>query len=589
VFYISSNFADSGEAGFVAEALNNSDHLFQINLNLKGMPRIYTAAATAAQAAAIRDSLAKLLGWTETTRSISLVQHPYWTEPAQCLPNMQLVYDCMDHHAGFGDNASFVLEAEKSLVQQSDLIVVTSQWLLDEMSASSDSIALIRNAAEYEHFSTPPQRVFADAQGRRIIGYYGAIAEWFDADLVRKVALDHPDALVVLVGRDTAGVQVRLRDLTNVTFVGEVSYAELPYWLHGFDVCLLPFRVIALTLATNPVKVYEYLSAGKPVVSVNLPEMAQFPGLVELADTAADFSAAVGRALAGLEEQAAQIPIRKAFAASQTWAHRAADLDTALAGIREPRVSVIVLCYNNIEHTCACLDSLEKYSDYPNLELIAVDNASSDETPQVLSKWALGGANRIHIANAANLGFSAGNNVGLAAATGDYLVILNNDTCVTPGWVRSLMRHLRRNPKAGLVGPVTNNISNEARINIEYPNMEAMVKVAGHYTRMHAGISFPITTAAFFCVMLTREAYEKAGPLDEVFGLGFFEDDDYCRRLEKAGFQILCADDTFVHHHSSASFNKMKTEARKQLFNTNRAIYESKWGAWTPHVYRKFE
>lgn len=589
VFYISNNFVDSSVPGFVSEPLDDSGRLYQINLHVDGAPQIYFGMPAEEQRQAIRASLSELLEWTRTTASVSLVQHPYWLDVARSLPNMRLVYDCMDHHGGFENNASSVLDAERTLVEESDLLIVTSQWLMDEMSPKARSIAMIRNATEYEHFSSPPEKVFRDENGRKVVGYYGAIAEWFDIELVRQAAQEHADKLFVLIGNDTAGAEKQLADLPNVTFTGEVPYAKLPYWLHGFDVCLLPFKVIELTLATNPVKVYEYLSAGKPVVSVDLPEMTQFEGLVQLANSPESFSAAISDALQSVDLQSheQQVAIRQAFAARQTWDHRAADLDKELMNIPEPRVSVVVLCYNNITFTRACLDSLEKYSDYPNLEIIAVDNASTDETPQELKAWAAAAPNRIHIANDKNLGFSAGNNVGLAAATGDYLVILNNDTYVTPGWVRSMVNHLRRNPEAGLVGPVTNNIGNEARIEIAYSTMEEMIEVAGEYTRKHAGITFPIATAAFFCVMLTRKAYETVGPMDEAFGIGFFEDDDYCRRLTQHGFQILCADDVFIHHHLSASFDKLKAEAKQKLFETNRAIYEAKWGSWVPHVYRQ--
>ena len=68
--------------------------------------------------------------------------------------------------------------------------------------------------------------------------------------------------------------------------------------------------------------------------------------------------------------------------------------------------------------------------------------------------------------------------------------------------------------------------------------------------------------------------------------MGFFEDDDYCRRVQAAGLRVACADDVFVHHHLSASFDKLKAEAKKQLFDRNRAIYEAKWGPWLPHEYR---
>ncbi|HEV7271693.1 glycosyltransferase [Pseudoxanthomonas sp.] len=587
VFYISNNFVDSRDAGFSVEALDTEGRLFQVNLNVPGAPQIYFDVASAEQVAAIQASLASLLGWTATTSSMSLVQHPFWIEPAQSLPNMRLVYDCMDHHGGFENNAESVLAGERTLVTASDLLIVTSQWLYDEMCDKSANIAMIRNATEYEHFCDRPAKVFVDPDGRRIIGYYGAIAEWFDVELIRQVASDHPRDLVVLVGRDTAGAEERLKGLPNVRFVGEVPYAELPYWVHAFDVCLLPFLIIPLTLATNPVKVYEYLSAGKPVVSVDLPEMAQFNGLVSLADEPIEFSRAVTHALEPSASAASAVQARQAFARQQTWAHRAADLDRAMDAIEEPKVSVVVLCFNNLDFTRACLDSLDLYSDYPNLEVIAVDNASTDGTQDFLRQWEAEGANRRFIGNATNLGFSAGNNVGLRAATGEYLVVLNNDTYVTPGWVRGLVRHLRRNPQAGLIGPVTNNIGNEARIEIHYASMEEMIASAGNYTRRHPGHAFPMGVAAFFCVMLTRRAYEAVGPMDEDFGVGFFEDDDYCRRLALCGFEILCADDVFVHHHLSASFNQLKADAKQELFEKNKKIYEAKWGPWVPHVYRE--
>ena len=90
---------------------------------------------------------------------------------------------------------------------------------------------------------------------------------------MRDVARAYPDCLVLLVGNDTASVGARLADEPNVVLTGEVPYDRLPYYLHAFDLAMLPFKVMPLTLATNPVKVYEYLGAGKPVVSVDLPEM----------------------------------------------------------------------------------------------------------------------------------------------------------------------------------------------------------------------------------------------------------------------------------------------------------------------------
>ena len=589
VFYISNNFMDDAEPGFRVEPLDASGRLFQVNLHLSGSPPIYHGLPDDAQVLALQRSLGTLLGWTCTRDSLSIVHHPYWSRLARAVPNARMVYDCMDHHAGFENNAPGILEAERRLLADADMVTLTSAWLERELGPLARATALIRNAGEYDFFSQVPPKAFRDANGRRVIGYFGAIAEWFDLGLVREVARAFPDALLVLVGNDTVDARGQLADLDNVMMVGEVPYADLPYWLHGFDVALLPFRVIELTLATNPVKIYEYLAAGKPVVAVDLPEMTQFDGLVRVAKNAEAFVGAVGELL-DAPEDADVIAARQAFAAGQTWSHRARALDDAIEHIGEPLVSVVVLTYNNLAFTQNCLFSLESYSDYSNLEVIVVDNASSDGSREWLGQWATeasaAGHRRRLILNDDNLGFSAGNNVGLAAAEGEFLVVLNNDTYVTHGWVRTLCSHLRRDPKVGLVGPVTNNIGNEARIDIGYDDIVDMHRAAGEYTRAHAGQSMPLETAAFFCVAMPRHVYEAVGGLDEAFGLGFFEDDDYCRRVAGEGWGIACAEDVFVHHHLSASFDALKAEAKQALFEKNKAIYEAKWGAWQPHVYR---
>ena len=588
VFYLSNNFHDAAAPGFRVEPLDQEGRLFQVHLNLAGRPPIYFGMPADEQVEALRGGLAKLLAWTGTQAGVSLVQHPYWLSLARAVPAARVVYDCMDHHGGFENNAPAILEAEARLVADADLVIVTSGWLEAEVGPRARAVAMVRNAGEYDFFHQRPDKVFADEHGRGVIGYYGAIAEWFDLDLVRAVALAHPDALVLLVGNDTAGAGKALADLPNVRLTGEVPYAELPYWLHGFDVCLLPFKVIPLTLATNPVKVYEYLAAGKPVVSVDLPEMAQFDGLVRVAADHGGFVDAVAATLAEGPKQGADA--RQAFAASQTWAHRAETFDRALAELHEPLVSVVVLTYNNLSFTQACLASLEAHSDYGNLEVIVVDNASSDGSREWLQDWAkapsAAGQQRRLILNEKNLGFSAGNNVGLRAARGEFLVLLNNDTYVTPGWVRGLCNHLRADPGLGLLGPVTNNIGNEAKLDIRYDGMDEMMQKAGLHTRAHPGQRLPLRTAAFFCVAMRRDVYERVGDMDEDFGVGFFEDDDYCRRVEQAGLSVACAEDVFVHHHLSASFDALKAEAKRELFEANRAIYEKKWGPWTPHVYR---
>ncbi|GGY82411.1 hypothetical protein GCM10011613_28990 [Cellvibrio zantedeschiae] len=586
VFYVSSNLIEAKVPGFSIEPLDKQGRLFQINLCVKSLTVIYHHAPSADVTQQLLASIGELLLWAKTQKIINLVQHPFWYPIAQQLPNSQLVYDCMDHHEGFENTGKEVIALEHELFRAADLTVTTSGFLDDIVAKHTSRREVIRNAGEYEYFSQVPADIYRDAKGRKIIGYYGAIAEWFDIELIRLLSQRFNDCLIVLVGADTVNAKAQLKSQHNIVFIGEVPYPKLTHYLYAFDVCLLPFKVIPLILATNPVKVYEYLGAGKPVVAVDVPEIKQFGDLVRVGTSHDNFAEQVAAVLAEPVTDTA-IAARKAFAEQQTWHHRARDLSRALNNLQiQPKVSVIVVTYNNLDLTKQCLMSLDKFTDYSNLEIIVVDNASSDDSPAYLSEWSKQGDNRILILNPDNKGFAAGNNQGLVVATGDYLVLLNNDTHVTPGWVTSLVKHMQRDQSIGLLGPVTGNIGNEAKIAIQYSTMEEMLIESSKFTLRHIGQLTPLRTAAFFCVMISRAAYEKVGLLDEAFGIGFFEDDDYCRRVEQAGFTIYCADDVFIHHHLSASFNKLKMEARQKLFEQNKVTYEKKWGPWVPHSYR---
>ncbi|WP_167496452.1 glycosyltransferase [Desulfopila sp. IMCC35006] len=587
VFYVSPNLVDDERAGFEVEALEASDRLFQIRLFVNGAPSIYTVAPNQEIVGQLRASIGEVLDWTNSKQLVAMVQHPYWCDVASVLPNSRLVYDCMDHHEGFGNTGKTLVQLEKALFGKSDLTITTSDWLDKEVAQYTQHRALIRNAGDYGHFSRPPESIYRDPTGRRIIGYYGAIAEWFDLKLVEAVAKHHSDCCILLIGADTANAKYRLGKLPNIKFIGEVPYNKLPYYLYSFDVCLLPFHIVPLTLATNPVKAYEYLSAGKPIVSVDLPEMVQFDGLIYIAANQAQFLNAVDQVLTRSEPKDL-IQRRKVFAAGQTWNHRAEVLiKHAESSEYEARVSVIVATYNNLALTRACLASLDDHSQYDNMEIIVVDNASSDGSKHFLENWASAGDGRKLILNDDNCGFAAANNQGLCIATGDFLVLLNNDTYVTPGWVRTLMGHLKRDKSIGLIGPVTNNIGNEAKIDIHYSDMSEMLVKSATYIYRHIGQIYPLRTAAFFCVMMNRATYERVGPLDEAFGRGFFEDDDYCRRIEKLGLRVVCAEDVFIHHELSASFDMLKQQERQELFEENKKIYEAKWGEWVRHGYRK--
>lgn len=178
------------------------------------------------------------------------------------------------------------------------------------------------------HFSRPgPLRPLSELSGA-IIGYYGAISEWFDVKMVREAAEARPDWQFVLIG-DTVGADVSpLKRLPNVHLLGRQPYAALPGYLHQFDVACIPFLRTPLTDAADPVKFYEYLSAGKPVVAVDLPELEPHRDYFYPVRSVAHFVSQIEVALR--EQSPEKVQARIEFARQNTWRHRHTTLAEAI-------------------------------------------------------------------------------------------------------------------------------------------------------------------------------------------------------------------------------------------------------------------
>ncbi len=252
-----------------------------------------------------------------------------------------------------------------------------------------------------------------------------------------------------------------------------------------------------------------------------------------------------------------------------------------------PKVSILVITYNNLLVSRLCLSSIYCNTTYLNFEVIVVDNASTDETPIWLQAYAKTHSNLRIIFNPVNRGFSSGNNQAAYEATGEYLIFLNNDTIVTRGWVEKLLMHMQSDSKIGLVGPVTNATGNEARIPVNYNTPEEMEAFAADRSRVMFMQSFDIRMLAFYCVMARKEQYETLGGLDERYLVGMFEDDDLAVRYHQAGLRVICAEDVFIHHFQGVSFDKLDNKKYQKIFDENRRKYEEKWGCvWKPYQFR---
>jgi GT2 family glycosyltransferase len=516
--------------------------------------------------------------------SVTLViQQPSWWPLVERLQGNQLIFDCMDLHSGFDDIDADILTLEDLVDGSVDSVVVTSSYLFYEKAKLAPRpVSIIRNGVDIKSFN----RKSEEFQGESIVvGYFGALAEWFNIDLMEYLLINNPQIKFEVIGLvSSQEILRRLKGFENIEFLGEIPNVELPDMVNTWKAGLIPFNITALISATNPVKMYEYASLGIPTVATGIPEVEIASGECKgifTANTFEEFNSNLGHAIA--RENFGSTDLTE-WASKHDWSKRS--FDFMKLSKMMPKVSVVILMWNHGMLTLNCLKSVLQRSDYRNLEIILVDNDSKEDEARIITSWIESHAKDqvVYHRNSENLGFAAGNNVGLRIATGDYIVVLNNDTEVTPGWIWRSLKHFYRNPQLGLLGPSTNNCGNEGRIKLRGRNEDWLQEVIPRFN-FRAPQLLDVDTVAFFCTFITRKALDEIGLISEDYGRGYFEDDDYCRRAQAAGYSVAIARDVFVYHRMGASFDLLEVSEKSELFIANKKIYESKWGTWKPHVY----
>ncbi len=267
---------------------------------------------------------------------IAFVQSPLWWKHIRGFPFAKIFYDCIDGYGVLGgrlDRSSYD-STFADVLKHSNKVFATSEALENDVLKHKNACDVIRvpNGVLIDKFEGA--RAHPEVQGigsgfETVAGYIGVVHKWIDVELVEYCAENRPRCAFVFVGPCSEPLVRKLKARQNVFFLGKRPHDEIPAFIQSFDVCLNPFFTNEIGYDTNPVKLYEYLSLGKPVVSTNIHELKNFEGLVYAADSREEFLLKLDKAAAeDGDEKAAGM--RRSFAGRNTWDDRFEKISEAM-------------------------------------------------------------------------------------------------------------------------------------------------------------------------------------------------------------------------------------------------------------------
>jgi GT2 family glycosyltransferase/acetyltransferase-like isoleucine patch superfamily enzyme len=236
--------------------------------------------------------------------------------------------------------------------------------------------------------------------------------------------------------------------------------------------------------------------------------------------------------------------------------------------------TIIIPTHSNVVWLEQCLKSIKNTTNPSLTEILVIENGATEEVEKVLDglEW----IKVLH--NDTNVGYIRAINKGIVEANNPYVIIMNDDVLVTYGWLDELFNTMRSNPDVGLVGPITNAGNGIQTIPISYSKIEDFPNFARKTLGKNIEVSYSVPRITGFCTLISPKLIEEIGGLDPRFGIGNYDDDDFCNRAKLSGYDIRVCMSAFVHHASHVTFSQtMNNEEFNELLETNWGIFKEKW------------
>ena len=371
----------------------------------------------------------------------------------------KIIYENIDNWETSLGNMFFSEKALNEFLEKSTVLVGTAKLLVEQINKYLEKYKILNkqviylpNAVDSDLFE--PRKEYEKPQdlikGSKTLIYYGSLwGSWFNWEIIEQVATNCKDTSINLIG-DYAGIIDIVKKMPkNVHFLGLKKQTELPSYLYYSDYAILPFKTDEIGKYVSPLKIFEYIAMNKPVISTPLDDILEYKN-VHCSNDSKDWIKWINEGIDFNKEE------RNYFISENDWYSRASKIIQNLEKSKKcdiefyDNISIIILNYNNKNVIENCLDSILKFNDRYNVEIIVVDNQSTDGSYELLQEKY---KEKIKLYRNSKNGCSSGRNLGVKNATKEYIMFLDSDQWILHKyWLEPYIEILNKDKKVGALG-----------------------------------------------------------------------------------------------------------------------------------------
>ncbi len=492
------------------------------------------------------------------------------------LKKCKVVYENIDNWETSLGSILFDRETLENMIREADMIVATAQKLVEQTenyvkkySDEKKKVYYLPNAVDDELFD--PRKNYEKPNdlilGEKNLLYYGSLwGEWFDWEIIKNLAKDKTVS-ITLIG-DYSGIKNIVEEMPeNVHFLGLKKQTDLPSYLKYVDYAILPFKPGEISDYVSPLKIFEYISMGKIILTTNLPDIQKYPNIYS-SNNINKWNEIINTKI--------EVKEWDTFITKNNWYARCTDiLDTLFTENSKKadkkiynNLSIIVLNYNNKQVITRCIDTLLMYNSRYNYEIIIVDNQSTDGSYELLEKKYKG---KIKLIKNQKNGCSSGRNLGVENSTKEYILFLDSDQWIlNKYWIDNYINLILNDNNIGAVAWNAGWFNNEGRAYKVVDGFGFRYMEPNILARKDIGY---LATCGF---MMEKQLFEKIKGFDINYDPTCYEDTDLSLKIRNSGKEIYYSTYLGVGHLPHQTTKSGSAEHTK-LINKKADYFYKKW------------